>query len=73
MERINIKTKDKDTRDDLEQIFSNAFGMPLILKDTPTASQMKANTMAKVKDATNYLYVKFADGKLLRIDATEIT
>jgi len=57
----------------IEHIFENALGSPIIFTDTPTASQMKANTMGKVKDATDYIYIKLADGKCIKIAATEVT
>ena len=68
--KIIPKEYDKGT---IEHIFENAFGNPVIFSAVPTSANMKSNTWGKVKDATDYLYIKFADGKTLRISATEIT
>ena len=64
------KEYDKKT---IEHILTAGFGNPIVFKTTPTAATMKANTMGKVKDATDYLYIKFADGKAIKISTTEVT
>ncbi len=38
------RLKDKDMNDRFEQIYRNALGNPVVFKDTPKNSTMKANT-----------------------------
>ena len=73
MERQVNRIKDKDTKDTVEHIYRNALGNPVVLKSEPTSAQMKANTIGKVKDATDYVYIKFADGKTVKVPVSEVS
>ena len=50
-----------------DHIFQNGMGNPIIFESVPTDAGMKANTWGKVKDATDFLYIKFADGVIKKI------
>ena len=73
MERGKEKVQDKEMGKVLDHIYQNALGNPVTFTETPSAAEMKANTIGKVKDATDYVYVKFSDGKCIRIPVTEVT
>ena len=57
----------KDQTPIFEHIFQNAMGNIIIAETTPTDASMKANTIAKVKDATDFIYLKFADGVIKKV------
>jgi len=67
MERAKQKIKDQELNNVFDFIFQNAFGLPIIFEVTPTDATMKANTWGKVKDATDFIYIKFSDGVIKKI------
>ena len=67
--KSRLKDKDMDSR--LEQIYRNALGIPIILDSAPSKpSDMKSNSIGK--NGTD-IYIRTADGVLLKVQATEIT
>jgi len=70
MQRSPRTVKDKDLDYQLNFIFDNAFGNPIILNNVPTADQMKANTWGVYG---TYLYVKFGNNIFLRFTGTVIS
>lgn len=73
MEETKINIKDENTVKVIKHIFDNALNNPVIFDSTPTSAQMKANTIGKVKNAVDYVFVKFPDGKTVKIAVTEVT
>ena len=73
MERSKTKLKDAEIAKELDFIFQNALGNPIMFDEEPTAAQIKPNTIGKVKDANDYLFVKLSDGKTVKIATTEVT
>ena len=73
MERGTKPIKDKEQASLFEHVYRNALGNPIIMDEQPTAAQMKANTVVKVKDATDYVFMKFPDGKTVKIPVSEVT
>ena len=62
-----IKSEDKQV---IEHIFNNALGNVVILKNTPTNAQMKANTLGYYN---NELFVKLANGETKKISLTDVS
>jgi hypothetical protein len=62
----------KETQQIFDHVFANGMGMPIIFEDTPTDDTMKANTWGKVKDATDFIYIKFADGVVKKVALTAL-
>lgn len=73
MERIKQKIRNAELSKAFDEVAENAVGNPIIFETTPEAKDMKPNTIAKVKDATDYVFVKFPDGKTIRIPVEEVT
>ena len=69
MERANRRAKDKETNDVFDFVFRNALGNIIILPDTPTSVQMKANTIGYFN---NELFFKLANGELKKITVTDV-
>lgn len=68
MIKINTQGMTPEQKKVFNEIAGNVLGNPVTLEETPTAStELKANTVAKVKDAEDYVYIKFADGKMTRV------
>ena len=65
MEKIPDKT---DLEKALGYIEQTTLGSPVILEQVPTSSgEVKANTIAKVKDNNEFVYIRFADGALVKV------
>lgn len=70
MERSpQINSKDKDLNYNLDFIFRNAFGIPIILDSVPTNSTMKANSWGIY--GTD-IYIKFSNNVTLKLTGTNI-
>lgn len=70
MERKKINIKDKDVAKTVDDIYTNALGIPLELKTAPAKGDVKSNTLAV--QGTD-LYLKAPSGKLIKITGVEIT
>ena len=73
MEKIRRKPKDKELSEAFKEVEDNALGNPLIFNSVPSAKDMKVNTIGKVKDKTDYLYIKFSDGKMVKVPVNEVS
>lgn len=73
MERIKRRFKDRDIDDAFKHVSENALGNPILFDHEPTADELKANTIGKVKGATDYIFIKTADGKAVKIPVSEVT
>ena len=73
MERSPKRVEDKNTNAIFDFVFQNAFGLPVIFKNTPTLAQMKANTWGKVSGTNTKVYIKFADATGIVLSGTELT
>jgi len=68
MIKINTQGMTKEQKKAFDEVANNVLGNPVILEEVPTAAtELKANTVAKVRGAEDYLYIKFADGKMTRV------
>lgn len=67
MERPKLAIDPKNLNPIFEHIYQAGMGNILILESVPLSDEIKANTIAKVKDATDFLYIKFADGVIKKI------
>jgi len=72
MERPKLSLDPKNLNPLFDHIFQAAFGNPIIFEKTPTNAGMKANTWGKVKDATDFMYIKFADGVIKKVALTAL-
>ncbi len=72
MERAPKKVEDKQTGENLEFVYRNAFGNPIIFTTAPTASGMKANSWGKVTGVNTAIYIKFGDSGAIKITGTEL-
>jgi len=73
MERATKRVEDTETASIFDFIFRNAMGLPIIFKNAPTASQMKANTWGKVSGVNTAIYIKFSDSGVIKITGTEVS
>ena len=65
---IKIKFNKDNPQKTIDELSQNVMVNPIILRETPTsASEVKSGTIATVKDATDYIYLRTADGKLARL------
>ena len=70
MERSpQLYVKDKDMYYQLDFIFRNAMGNPIVLAEVPTSAQMKANTWGII--GTD-LYIKFGNGTTLKFTGVNV-
>lgn len=69
MEKYTKTIREPEMGRAFDFIFQNAMGNPIVFADTPTNSNMKANTWGFY--GTD-LYVKFADGTCLRFAGASI-
>jgi len=67
MERPKIAITKENSMVIFDHIFANGMGNPIIFTAIPTDDGMKANTCGKVKDATDFMYIKFADGVIKKV------
>ena len=72
MERPKLSLDPKNLNPTFEHIFQAGMGNILIFEETPTDATMKANTIGKVKNATDFLYIKFADGVIKKVALTAL-
>jgi len=70
MERAKQIPSDKTLDPILDHIYRNGMGTPIVLKSIPTSSEMKGNTWGVY--GTD-IYIKHANGVLLKIGGTVIT
>lgn len=70
MENKDYKIEDRKVKKNVQFIYDNALGNPIILKSTPKKKDVKANNFAVHGDD---IYLRTANGKLLKLTATEIT
>ena len=64
----NIKNLPKEQQDAFNEVAKNSLGNPTILTEVPTSKEeLKANTIAKVKDTNDYVYIRFGDGSLCKV------
>lgn len=66
------KNLSKEHQKVFDEVAQNALGNPVILDSEPSSSEMKPG-IGKVKDAVDYIYFKFPDGKTVKISVTEVT
>ena len=58
----------KEEQDAFNEVAKNSLGNPVILEEVPTSKdELKANTIAKVKDTNDFVYIRFGDGALVKV------
>lgn len=70
MERYRPLPKDIKLANIFNFIFSNAFGLPIIFDNEPSAADLKANTWGIY--STN-IYIKAGNGTAIKITGTELS
>jgi hypothetical protein len=73
MEKIRQRFDDRKIDNAFQEVVKNAMGNVVLMDNAPTPEQVKANTIVKVKDAADYIYLKAGDGKLLKVPVSEVT
>ena len=62
------KNLKKEEQDAFDEVAKNSLGNPTILTEVPTSKEeLKANTIAKVKDTNDFVYIRFGDGALVKV------
>ena len=69
MERKNFKIEDAKVQKNVQYIYDNALGNPVILQTAPAKDDVKANNLAV---HGSDIYLRTASGTLLKLTATEV-